>query len=199
MIVLIGGAPTVGKSYAAKKIAKELRFECISTDDIREDMRKRVNKKDYPALFKFANADSKMAEKYLTKNSAKDIVKSQNKESQEMFKEIKSIVEKNLQKDLIIEGIAILPELINKLTTKEKIKPLFLTDENKERIRKVVFTRGLWDDADKYSDSLKEKEVEWVLEFNKFLKKEAKKYKLKIVEIGNQKDYLKEVEEYVLS
>ncbi|MEI7719195.1 MAG: cytidylate kinase family protein [archaeon] len=198
MIILIGGAPTVGKSYTAKRIAEELKFKCISTDDIRELMRKKVNKKDYPHLFKFANADSKMAKEYLTKNSAKDIVKSQNEESKEMFKEIESIINKNIQKNIIIEGIAIIPEFINKLITKEKIVSLFLVDENIERIRKVIFSRGLWDDADKYPDSVKEKEVKWVLEFNKFIKKESKKYKLKTIEIKNQKDYLKEIKEDIL-
>jgi len=33
-IILIGGAPTAGKSYVAEKIAKELGIPWISTDTI---------------------------------------------------------------------------------------------------------------------------------------------------------------------
>ena len=46
-IILIGGAPAVGKSSAAEKIAKDLKLPWISTDIIRGMMRPIVNKKDY--------------------------------------------------------------------------------------------------------------------------------------------------------
>ncbi len=38
-IIFIGGAPTVGKSYLAKKLAEELKLPWISTDTVREILR----------------------------------------------------------------------------------------------------------------------------------------------------------------
>jgi len=66
-----------------------------------------------------------------------------------------------------------------------------------ERIKKTIFTRGLWDEAKKYPNDVKEKEVEWVIEFNNFIKKEAKKYNFPVVSIGDRKDYLKEIKKLI--
>lgn len=41
----------------------------------------------------------------------------------------------------------------------------------------------LWDDAEKYPDDVKEKEVEWVIEFNNFIKRESKKYRLPVISV----------------
>lgn len=197
-IILIGGAPTVGKSYTARKIAEKLKLPWISTDAIREQMRKIVRREDYPNLFLHANATSNLATEYLTNNSAKEIVSHQNQESQDVWKGTRAFIETDyVWNSFIIEGIAVLPELISQLKEKENIVPIFLIDDNIERIRKTIFTRGLWDDADKYPDSVKEKEVEWVIEFNNFIKKEAKKHNYSVIEIGNQKDYLSKIEKLI--
>lgn len=192
-IILIGGAPTVGKSYVADKIARELNLPWISTDTIREQMRKVLKKKDYPNLFYYANATAKMAEEHLGKTSAKQIVKNCNAESVDVWNGVMSLMGE-VSGSLIIEGVAILPRLVKGLKIKNKqFKTIFLVDENVERIRNVVFTRGLWDDADKYPDGVKEKEVAWVLAFNEYIIKEAGKYRLPIVEVGDRKKYLKQI------
>src|SRR3989338_6816563 len=134
-IILIGGSPTAGKSYTARRLAEQLKLPWISTDTIREQMRKIVRKEDYPALFLHSNYTSKLAVEFLSHN----------------------------------------------------------TDEEIDRVRKTIFTRGLWDDASKYYDSVKEKEVEWVVAFNNYITKEAKKYRLPVVSIGDRKDYINKV------
>src|SRR3989338_9130054 len=85
-IVLIGGAPTVGKSYITRKLAEELKLPWISTDTIRDQMRKLVRKEDYPALFLHSESTPKLAVKFLTNNTAKEIVKLHNKENKEVWK-----------------------------------------------------------------------------------------------------------------
>ncbi len=194
-VVLIGGSPTAGKSYTARKISENLKLPWISTDTIREQMRKIVRKEDYPSLFYHAGATPQMAFEFLTKKTAKEIVKSQNAESLEVWKGVKAIIDTDyVWESFVIEGVAILPNLVSKLTKKNKnVKAIFLIDENIDRIRKTIFTRGLWDDAKKYPDSIKEKEVEWVVEFNNFIKREAKKYAFPVVSVGNRKDYLKDI------
>ncbi len=196
-IILIGGSPTAGKSYTTRRLAEHLKLPWISTDTIREQMRELVRKKDYPNLFFFHEATPKMAVKFLNKYSSKEIVKIVNKESIDVWKGVKAIIKKDyVWNSYIIEGVAILPSLVSKLKNKN-IKVIFLVDEDINRIRKNIFTRGLWDDAKKYPDNVKEKEVDWVIEFNNFIKKETKKYKFPVMSIGNRKDYLKEIKKII--
>ena len=54
----------------------------------------------------------------------------------------------------------------------------------------------MWDEARKYPDSVKEKEVEWVIEFNEFIKKEAKKYGFPVVSV-DRRDYIKKIKALV--
>ena len=199
-IILIGGSPTAGKSYLARKISEELKLPWISTDTIREQMRLIVRKNDYPALFQHSKATSKLAIEFLTHNSSKEIVKHQNRESQAVWKGVKALIETDyVWKSFIVEGIAILPKLVFNLVKKNKnIKAVFLIDEDISRVRKTIFTRGLWDEPSKYPDGVKEKEVELVVAFNDFIKKEAKKYKLQVVSVGDRKKYLSEVKKILV-
>ncbi|MFH1210456.1 MAG: AAA family ATPase [archaeon] len=198
-IVLIGGSPTAGKSYTARKLAEQLKLPWISTDTIREQMRQLVRKEDYPSLFAFNEATPKNAVEYLTRNTAGEIVKHQNEESVEVWEGVKAIIEKDyVWESFIVEGVAVLPKLASKLVKKDKrVKVVFLIDEDIKRVRKTIFTRGLWDDANKYPDSVKEKEVEWIIAFNDYIKREAKKYNLPVVSVGRRDDYLKDVKKLV--
>lgn len=198
-IILIGGSPTAGKSFTAKKIADHLKLPWISTDTIRDQMRKIVRVEDYPNLFFHANATSKMAVDFLSKNSAKQIVKREVSECTDVWKGVKALIETDYTwESFVVEGVAILPQLVKKLSVKDaEIKTVFLVDDDIERVRKTIFTRGLWDDANKYPDSVKEREVEWVMEFNNYIISESEKYGFPVVRIGNRKDYLKQIKELI--
>ena len=198
-IILIGGSPTAGKSFTARKIAESLKFPWISTDTIREQMRKIVSKKDFSDLFAHSEATPNMAVDFLSNKSAKEIVKHQNDESFDVWKGVSALIETDyVWGDFIIEGVAVLPNLVNKVSVKNKeIKVVFLVDDNIERIRKTIFTRGVWDDADKYPDDVKEKEVEWVIEFNKYIIRESKKYGFSVVKIGDRKQYINEIKRLI--
>jgi len=196
-VILIGGSPTAGKSYTARKLAEDLKLPWISTDTIREQMRWIVRKEDYPDAFHhFIENGPDKAIEFLTHNTVQEIVNHQNKESAEIWKGVRGIIEGDYEwGDFIVEGVAILPELVVSQVwkTKKDIRVVFLIDEDRERVRNTIFTRGLWDDADKYPDSVKEKEVEWVFAFNEYIKEEAKKYNLPVVSIGNREDYIEEI------
>ena len=199
-IILIGGSPTSGKSYLAKKIAKELELPWISSDTIRGQMRNIVRKEDYPSLFLDVDESIEAAEKFLNGNSSREIVDLVNKEGVDVWKGVEAIIKSDYTwKSYVVEGVAILPHLAAGIAKENKnVQAVFLIDENAQRIRETVFNRGLWNDARKYPDSLKEKEVEWVLEFNEFIKREAKKFGFPVVSVGNRKDYLDEVRKLVL-
>lgn len=188
-IILIGGAPTLGKTYIARNLAKQLSLPWISTDSIREMMAEIVNKKDYKDLFLFR--DSKLtAEKAFKTYTPKQIMLGQKKESVDVWKAVKAFIKTDyVFESYIVEGIAILPSLVHKAFGNNKnIKPIFLVSNDVKRISKVIHTRGLWDDADKYPDSVKDREVEWVCLFNEYIIKEAKKYDYPVYQV-DRKDF----------
>src|SRR3989338_5436432 len=194
-IILIGGSPTAGKSYNARRLAEDLKLPWISTDTVREQMRKIVRKEDYPALFFYSGATAEMAVEFLTHKSAEDIVGHQNDESAEVWKGVRALIETDyVWQSFIVEGVAILPQQVHEIMLiNKKVKSFFLIDENKDRVRDIIFTRGLWVDADKYPDSVKEKEVEWVFAFNDWIKDEAGKYNLPVINIGTREKLFEEV------
>ncbi len=191
-IILIGGAPTIGKTYLANKLSRDIKLPWISTDIIRGLMQKVVRKEDYPALF---YPPMSIAKEYLEKHTPKEIMNDQNKESIVVWRGVQGILDDGYPwESYIVEGVAILPGFVYKAMDKSKcILPIFLYEDREDRIREVIFKRGLWDDADKYSDKLKEKEVSWVALFNKFIKRETSKYGLPIVRYRDDGSHFKEI------
>jgi len=183
-IILIGGAPTAGKSHTAEELSKRLGIPWISTDMIREIMRVVADRNKYPAIF---DLEEVTAEQHLTKLSPTEIVAHQNAESESVWEGIKAFIEKTYNwNECIIEGVAILPHLVNKdFLGDTKVSTYFLFNKDEEQIRDVVYNRGLWDEAKKYSDELKPKEVAWVIEFNAWLKGELQKYTYKSFVTGD--------------
>jgi 2-phosphoglycerate kinase len=198
-IILIGGSPTAGKTYTAKKLAEELNLPWISTDLIREQMKWIVSKDQYPYLFHHPDVGSDAAIDYLTNNTTAQIVQNEQKECEEVWKGVRGIIEGDyVWENFIIEGIAILPKLVasEQWETKKDIRTIFLIDEDKDRVRNTIFTRGLWDEADKYPHDIKEKEVEWVLAFNAIIKDEASKYGLPVISVGRS-NYISKIRDLI--
>lgn len=199
-VVLIGGAPVSGKSYFARSLSEELKLPWISTDDIREWMRKVADTSRYAELSRFTYEEG-AAERYLSSHTPQQIVTDQNIESGDVWKGVEAFIEVDyVWKKFIVEGVAVLPEFVSKTNIEGiELKPLFLIDEDEERIRKIVYKRGVWDDADKYSDTVKEVEVQWVLLFNKWLKEESDKYGYRTIISGNNnfKGLLLEIKEWL--
>jgi 2-phosphoglycerate kinase len=196
-IILIGGAPTVGKSFLAARLSKKLGIPWISTDGIREIMRGIVQKKDYPRLF--ANFPPMKAEKYLRRYTPKEIVANQIRESIDVWKGVRALIATDyVWHSFIVEGIAILPAFVRRTFGRDKrIKPVFLLNDDRKMIEKVVYTRGLYDDANTYSDKVKSIEVEWTILFNAWLEKEARKYGYPIFRITKSNYPLNEIKKLI--
>jgi 2-phosphoglycerate kinase len=182
---LIGGAPTTGKSTVAKLLAKELSLPWISTDQLREIVKPYGDKNRFPTLYDTANLT---AEEFLSMYSAEQIAEMGFKQGDDVWPAVKGLLnnKSDWQRGGIVEGVNILPHLVaeENYVNKEKVKPIFLVDLDRERMTQVVYTRGLYDDADKYSDDVKDTEVEWAMIFAQRLKKEAEKYGFPCVEIS---------------
>jgi 2-phosphoglycerate kinase len=191
-IILIGGAPTTGKSTVAKLLSKHLDIPWISTDQIRQILKSVAHVEDYPNLLSIENYT---AEKFHTEYSPEQIAEIEFALGEETWIGVKKFIEDAYPwtDSYIIEGVAILPHLVSHdFKENLEIKPIFLIDENADRIRDVVFNRGLWSSAKSYSDELKEKEVEWVQLFSHKIKNEANKYGYPLIEVSkNDSDFKK--------
>jgi 2-phosphoglycerate kinase len=180
-IILIGGAPTAGKSTIAEKLSKHFGMPWIGTDQIREVMKGTVTEEERPMLF---NSRQFTAEEFLNKFSPREIVQNEIDESEVVWQGVKAFIENEYSwHSFIVEGVALLPHLVAKYKDSPKFKAIFLVDRDADRIRDVVFNRGLWSSAKNYPDSVKEKEVEWVIEFNEYIIKEAEKFGFPTVEV----------------
>lgn len=165
----------------------------ISTDQIRNIMRAVVSRRSFPKLF---NPEKYDAERFLTEFSAEQIVQREFEQGEAAWVGIKDFIENDYTwtKGFVVEGINILPHLVTKdFKNYKNIKSVFLVDEDADRIREVVFTRGLWGDAKDYPDYVKEKEVEWSLLFSHKIKEEAQKYSYPVLKVEKDSNDLQSV------
>ncbi len=182
--LLMGGSPTSGKTFLAEKLARELGYPWLSTDVVRAQMLKLVRREDYPGLFFFEDNSGAEALRYLGSKTPQEIVQDQNAESAEVWRGVQAIIDETRGwQPFVIEGVAILPEMVARLERDKDLRACFLINTHPEQIREVVFRRGLWAEPSAYNDTIKEKEVEWVLVFNDFIRAEVAKYGYPVVEI----------------
>ncbi len=190
-IILIGGAPTTGKSTVAALLARHFSLPWISTDQVREVAQIFGNRKDLPKLF---TPEGYTAEKFLNEFSAEQIVRMELDQAETIWPAVKKLIsdDYNWKSGVIIEGVGILPYLVARdFRDSKDIITVFLVDEDADSIRNTVFVRGLWDSANTYPDDVKEKEVEWALLFGQKLREEAKKYNYPVIEVKKDEDDLK--------
>lgn len=183
-IILVGGMPTAGKSTIAENLSRHLNLPWISTDQIGMIMRAVASKKQYPTLFTWEDYDGVQ---FLNEFTSDEIADREFAKSEAVWLGVRKLVKEgdSWSNGFIIEGADVLPHLVAKdFPDSSIVKPVFIGDNDIDRIRNVVFTRNtLWFDTPDYTDSLKEKDVEWVLNFSEKLKSQVLKHKMPWVEV----------------
>ena len=192
-IILIGGMPTAGKTTISRQVAKHFGLPLISGDQIRLIMQSVANQHEYPLLF---NAEGLTAEEFLNKYTPEEIASMEYEQGREVWLGVKNFVEHDWiwRKGCVIEGVSILPDLVGNLDeSKLNVKTVFLSDSDHERIRSVVYTRGLFNDAASYSDSVKDIEIDWVKLFDKRLREDALAHNYPVIEIDKSESDIEKV------
>jgi 2-phosphoglycerate kinase len=170
---LIGGAPTVGKSTIAAALAAHLNIPWISTDQIRDIMRTVADRAVHPKLF---NPEGYGAETLFDAFSTEQLVEIEVGQGEAAWTGIRALIERDYTwpQGFVVEGVNLLPHLIARdMPPDDATRTVFVTDADPDRMREVVFTRGIWDEAGRYPDSVKEKEFAWVLQYDAWLKAQA--------------------------
>lgn len=189
-IVLIGGAPTTGKSTLASRLSKHLGLPWGSTDQFREIMKYIGDPKKAPMVFDSSNHT---AESYHEAYTAQDIINNDTQQSIEMWPYLKDFLKTDYSwtEGFILEGVNILPQIIaNDLPNLKNIKALFIIDEDMKRARDVIYSRGIWYAADTYPDHVKEKELLWVELATRLMKEDCKKHNLPCLSIEKSENDL---------
>jgi 2-phosphoglycerate kinase len=193
-IILIGGAPTTGKSTIAQALSRKLDLPYISTDQIRVMLQAVANPVKYPGLFNTADYD---AERFLTELTAEQIADMEFEQGEETWIGVKALVsdcDYEWRSGCVIEGVGILPKMVAQdFANDHRVRAIFLVDHDLSRMRDTIFARGLWDEPEAYGDHLKEKEVEWAALYGKRLEAEAKKYGYPWIEVHKDADDLRHV------
>ena len=155
MIILIGGMPTTGKTTLARELSRRLALPWLSTDQTRLVMQGVADPKQYPHLL---SAHGLSAAEFFQRFSPEEIAEREYMHGIETWPGNKKLIEDDFtwREGFILEGVNILPSLLPSLQTSSDVRPLFLTDEGDDALRKAIFSRGLYADADTYADELKD-------------------------------------------
>ena len=180
-IILIGGMPTTGKTTLARELSRRLALPWLSTDQTRLVMQGVADPKQYPQLL---SAHGLSAAEFFQRFSPEEIAEREYMHGIETWPGNKKLIEDDFtwREGFILEGVNILPSLLPSLQTSSDVRPLFLTDEGDDALRKAIFSRGLYADA----DMLKECEIIWARLFDQRIQAEAQQYGYPVVRV--QKD-----------
>lgn len=192
MIYLIGGPPRCGKTTVAKELSKSW----ISADTIESIIASNTNKKDLDRLFpknvirkKTKQSNDIMYNSY----SAKEIVKLYIKQSKASWKAVETMVacELNEGHDYIVEGHQIHPKLMDSIVKKygkKNIVSLVLTRFNKDGIVfgcKKYKAKNDWFIQKTKNEDTFYKMAEMIKAYSKYFEKEAKKYRIKVINMDD--------------
>lgn len=175
------GAPVSGKSTISYKLAMELGIEqVIDTDIIRgiKAIQEPQNKYINTHSFKSWNLFGK-------KQSQKNILLGYEKYSEQIEKEISGIITINGSwgRNIIIEGVHLHPNLIEKLIKKNNVQTVCLSVNSKEHKRNILNRlKKSYQQPKFYFDNFKA-----IRELNDFLVDCARKYNIPIIENKNIK------------
>src|SRR5512139_1058713 len=116
MIFLLGGPPRVGKSIISNEIRQKYAVSVVSTDTLGAVLENVLSPESVPDLFIFSKFNKMpIAEqvKLITEDPA-ELISFVRKESHIVWKAIDAFIrrENDEGRDVLIEGVAVLPELV---------------------------------------------------------------------------------------
>ncbi len=183
---VIGGAPLTGKTTLAAGITEPQHAIMLSTDNIRTWMQSICSPADFPHLFSSHNLSAEQYyQKFSTAESALQEEIDQGRDVGVGVIELLSI--QNLPWDhVVLEGIAVTPEFVSVLAEKlpeVDCEATFLYDNDFDRIKRRVYGRGLWSEANAYSDTIKPIEVEWTILYNEWYREQVRRFRFEITPV----------------
>jgi 2-phosphoglycerate kinase len=191
MIFLLGGPPRVGKSIISNEIRQKHAVSVISTDTLGAVLENVLSPEAVPDLFVFDKFNKlPMVErvKLIMKDPA-ELIGYVRKESHVVWKAVEALIrrENDEGRDALIEGVAILPELVCQL---EDIphRVVFIGNQggnHKENIKKSAEENEhdwMRDVSDQYIGAF----AMFVKRMSVYIEQEAKKYGFEYIEMDKE-------------
>ena len=188
MIYFIGGPPRVGKSIMASEVTRRRGISAVSTDSLGAVLEAVVDPERDPDLFAVVRFDE-MAEveriELLLKNQTRRI-DFQLEESAAVWQAVEpfAVAEQEAGRDLVAEGVAILPELINRLVGVD-YRVVFVGNQahTHEHNIKRSARENKHDWMRHASDEYAEAFAGFVVEMSRYIEREARRYGFQYLEL----------------
>jgi 2-phosphoglycerate kinase len=191
MIFLLGGAPRVGKSIISAEIRQRYAVSVVSTDTLGAVLEHVLSPEAAPDLFAFArfNEMPEAERVQLMVNDPAELVDAVRRESGVVWKAVAAFIRREEEegRDVLIEGAAVLPELVNQLDEIPH-RVVFLGNQgskHKETIKKHAeenehdWLRGA---SDEYIGAL----AMFVARMSAFIEQETKRYGYAYIEMDDE-------------
>ena len=190
MIYLLGGPPRVGKSTISRTITEKHGINVVSTDSLGAVLENVLNPEAEPGLFIVSRLNEMTVDdriNLMVKNTIERI-NYQIEENRAVWKAVTPFIqrEKEEGRDVMVEGVAILPELVSQLED-VTCRVVFIGNQgskHKENIRKSAKENAhdwMQNASDEYIDAF----ATFVVEMSSYIEKEARKYNYEYVEMSN--------------
>jgi 2-phosphoglycerate kinase len=191
MIYFVGGPPRVGKSIMAKAITKEYGISSVATDSLGAVLETVLSPESEPGLFVVSRLNE-MPEadriRLMVENPARRIAY-QIEESKAVWRAVVPFVHREQEegRSLVVEGVAVLPELVAKLEGIEH-RTVFLGNRglaHNENIKRGAIEREYdWmrHASDEYIDAF----AAFVVQMSGYIEKEAHTYGFDYVEMDRR-------------
>jgi len=192
MIFLLGGPPRVGKSIISNEIRQKHAVSVISTDTLGAVLENVLSPELAPDLFVFGKFNKMpIAErvKLITTKNPAELIDYVRKESHVVWKAVDAFIrrENDEGRDALIEGVAVLPELVSRLDNIPH-RVVFIGNQgenHKENIKKSAEVNErdwMRDVSDKYISAF----AMFVKRMSAYIEQEAKKYGFEYIEMNNE-------------
>jgi len=191
MIFLLGGPPRVGKSVISSEIRRKHAVSVVSTDSLGAVLENVLSPEVAPDLFvfdKFNKMPMTERVKLITKDPA-ELIDYVRRESYVVWKAVEAFIrrESEEERDALIEGVAVLPELMSRL---ENIphRVVFIGNQgenHKENIKKFAEENEhdwMRDVSDQYIGAF----AMFVRQMSAYIEQEAKKHGFEYIEMDKE-------------
>jgi 2-phosphoglycerate kinase len=191
MIFLLGGPPRVGKSVIASKIRQNYAVSVVSTDSLGAVLENVLSPESAPDLFVFDKFNKMpIAERIdLITHDPAAFIDYVRKESHVVWKAVEPFIRKENDegRDVLIEGVAVLPELVSRLENIPR-REIFIGNQganHKENIEKFAqenehdWMRNI---SDQYINAF----ALIVQQMSAYIEQEAKKYGFEYIEMDKE-------------
>ena len=191
MIYLLGGPPRVGKSKLSGEIRQKHAVSVVSTDTLGAVLERVLSPEAAPDLFAFGKLEEMpMAERvqFLVEDPA-EVIEYARRESHVVWNAVEAFArrENDEGRDALIEGVAVLPELMSRLEDVPH-RVVFVGNQgehHKENIRKSAeenehdWMRGV---SDQYLGAF----AAFVKRMSAYVEQEARKYGFEYIEMDKE-------------